>query len=135
MDPSRPISLNDLQGSKMKSNLVDSVFSIGRSEKDKNIRYIKQLKVRDGELLLDTDHVKVYELSKSTGFLFFTELAISSEFEHLKQRSEDEKSHQLAEVADMKNTGLSNCEIARRLNVTEGTVRKWLKKFNESKQE
>ena len=49
-DASRPITLNDIQGSKMKVNFADAVFAIGRSVKDTNLRYIKQLKVRSCEL-------------------------------------------------------------------------------------
>jgi len=135
VDASRPISLNDLQGSKMKSNLVDSVYSIGRSEMDHHFRYIKQLKVRDGDLIYHAENVKTYELSKLSGFLFFTELGLGNEFEHLKQRSEDDKKARINEAIELKKTGLSNIEIGRRLDVTEGSIRKWLKKINESKQE
>lgn len=69
VDEWRPISLNDLQGSKMKSNFADSVFTIGKSATDKNIRYIKQLKVRSSELEYDTDNVLVCRISKDDGYL------------------------------------------------------------------
>lgn len=46
-----PITLNDLNGSKMKSNLVDNVICIGRSSQGKDIRYVKQLKVRSSEMI------------------------------------------------------------------------------------
>jgi KaiC/GvpD/RAD55 family RecA-like ATPase len=135
VDSSRPISLNDLQGSKMKSNLVDSIFSIGRSEKDKYVRYIKQLKVRDGEHSYDTENVRIYELSKSSGFLFFTEMGFGCEYEYLKQQTEQDREQRIKEVVEMKKNGSTNTEIAGKLSVSEGAVRKWLKKYDESKQE
>jgi len=132
VDTSRPIQLNDLQGSKMKSNLCDAVFTIGRSAKDKNIRYIKQLKVRDGEVVYDTENVKVCELSKANGFLSFTDIGFASEFEHLKEVTEKDRADRVAEAMDLKRQGLSNTAIAKSIGVSEGAVRKWLKKGNEA---
>ena len=40
-DLSKPITRNDLQGSKMLINFCDSSFSIGESSTDKGVRYIK----------------------------------------------------------------------------------------------
>src|ERR1019366_3313940 len=45
-DLSKPITRNDLQGSKMLINFCDSSFTIGESQKDKTVRYLKQIKVR-----------------------------------------------------------------------------------------
>lgn len=59
-DTYRPISINDLQGSKMKVNFADSVFSIGRSSQGVDIRYIKQLKCRSTEVVYHTDNVIEY---------------------------------------------------------------------------
>lgn len=84
VDEWRPISLNDLQGSKMKSNFADSVFTIGRSAYDKNIRYIKQLKVRNGELIYDEENVLVCELTTRSGFLGFSEIGYQNERDLLK---------------------------------------------------
>lgn len=46
-DLSKPITRNDLQGSKMLINLCDSSFSIGERSTDKGIRYIKMIKARN----------------------------------------------------------------------------------------
>ncbi|MEJ7847557.1 MAG: AAA family ATPase [Pyrinomonadaceae bacterium] len=48
-DLSKPITRNDLQGSKMLINFCDSSFAIGESAKDKGLRYLKQIKVRNAE--------------------------------------------------------------------------------------
>jgi len=126
-DMSRPISLNDLQGSKMKANFADAAFSIGRSAKDKNLRYIRQLKCRSSEVIYDSDNVPIYEIVKENSFLHFKFLNYDTEYNHLKQPSENDKANRKKEAIDLKAQGLSNCEIARRFEVSEGAVRKWLK--------
>ena len=52
-----PITQNDLAGSKKLYNFFDSVIAIGKSAKDKSLRYVKQLKVRAGEFRYDSDNV------------------------------------------------------------------------------
>lgn len=131
VDGSRPISLNDLQGSKMKANFADAVFTIGRSQKDSRIRYVKQLKVRSAECLYDTDNVMVCELTHEGGLLHFKHIGFGSELEHLRTPS-CEKEVRTSEVDVMHKQGISNSEIARRYGVSEGAVRKWLKKNNNS---
>lgn len=126
VDTSRPIHLNDLQGSKMKSNLVDSVFTIGRSATDKYLRYIKQVKVRDGELRYDIENVAVYQLTKND-HLHFELIGYGSEFEHLKQPSGKDTAARKEEAQAMREQGISNREIGRRMGVSEGAVRKWFK--------
>lgn len=85
VDPCRPIHLNDLQVSKFKSNFADSVFSIGRSAKDVNYRYIKQLKCRSTEITYDEDNVMICEEVKEDSFLHFKSIGYGSESEHLKK--------------------------------------------------
>jgi RecA-family ATPase len=46
-DLSKPLTRNDLQGSKMLINFCDSAFAIGESNSDSQIRYFKQIKVRN----------------------------------------------------------------------------------------
>ena len=127
VDSSRPISLNDLQGSKMKSNFADAVFSIGRSQIDKNLRYIKQLKVRSGELIFDTDNVAVYEIQHENGFLQFVPRDYGSEFEHIRIPTDEEKGDRKANALALKNEGKSMRQIARLIGVSEGAIRKWFK--------
>lgn len=127
VDTTRPIHLNDLQGSKMKSNLVDAVFTIGRSVKDKNLRYIKQIKVRDGEVIYDTENVKVCELSKSNGYLSFTDIGFESEFEHLKQPTENDRENLIEKVKELSSKRKSQREISFELGISLGAVNKYLK--------
>lgn len=45
-NPAKPISRNDLQGSKMLINFADSAFAIGESQTTGGLRYLKQIKQR-----------------------------------------------------------------------------------------
>ena len=126
-DASRPITLNDIQGSKMKVNFADAVFAIGRSVKDTNLRYIKQLKVRSCELEYGYENVAVCEIRKDSNFIKFEFVAYGCESEHLKEFSEQEREDKQQSARDMHAQGVSKRNIAKELGVTEGTIRYWLR--------
>lgn len=130
-DLSKPITRNDLQGSKMLINFCDSSFAIGESSCDKGIRYLKQIKARNTEILYDTENVIVCQISKPENFLKFEFLNYGSEREHLRQISETDREQKISEVLELKSQGVSNIEIARRFGVSESAIRKWIKKSNE----
>ncbi len=123
----RPLSINDLQGSKMKVNFADAVFAIGRSAKDPSIRYIKQLKCRSTEMVYNEDKVTYYEIVKENSFLHFKLIGESSEYEHLKQRDENDKSLIIQQVKDLSATGMPQRQIAQKLGISLGTVNNYLK--------
>lgn len=124
-DSGRPISLNDMQGSKMKANFADAVFTIGRSTKDKNIRYIKQLKCRSAEIEYDAENVLVYEVAKEGNFLCFRFLDFGNEYDHINLPTES-RTERIEKAKLLKSQGASNRAIAKEFGVTEGAVRKWL---------
>ena len=126
-DASRPITLNDIQGSKMKVNFADAVFAIGRSVKDTNLRYIKQLKVRSCELEYGYENVAVCEIRKDSNFIKFEFVAYGCESEHLKEFTEEERENKQQTACKMHERGVSNRNIAKELGVTEGTIRYWLR--------
>ena len=132
-DSYHPISLNDLQGSKMKANFADAAFTIGRSSKDKNVRYVKQLKCRSCEIEYDSENVCTYELIKEINFLQFKFIGYNAEAEHLIQQTDTDKAKRLIDVLELRNSGKSNIEIANIYGVTEGSVRKWIKKAETKK--
>lgn len=134
-DLSKPITRNDLQGSKMLINFCDSAFSIGESSHDKNIRYLKQIKARNTEIIYDTENVCTCQIEKPSNFLQFEFLNFGTEREHLKQYTESDKEQRITEVLELKKQGISNIEIARRFGVSEGAIRKWIKKVNENEPE
>jgi hypothetical protein len=123
----RPLDLDDINGSKVKSNCVDAAFGIGRSAKDDRLRYIKQLKTRSSEMLYGADNVAVYELVKENSFLQFRFVGFDTEDNHLREESDDKKKRK-QEAVELHKQGKNNVEIAKQLGVSEGAVRKWLKK-------
>lgn len=127
-DSSRPISLNDLAGSKMISNFTDSAFAIGVSHKDPEFRYIKQLKARNSSYIYGEDNVAVCQLHKPSNFLRFSYISEGAELEHLKQFSSEDKENRVSQAFELKEQGLSNVKIANELGVSEGAIRKWFKK-------
>lgn len=130
VDISRPIQLNDLQGSKMKANLVDSIFSIGKCSYDKNLRYIKQLKTRSSEIAYDTKNVLVCELIKEDGFLHLKPIEKTDEVEMLRMvrtaesaDSGTQKHFRTSMIMQLHQEGKSNREVSRLMGVDEKTVR------------
>jgi hypothetical protein len=127
-DMTKPITRNDLSGSKMLMNFCDSSFAIGESSTDKSIRYLKQIKSRNTGMIYDADNICVCHIDKPYNFLRFEFLRFGNELEHLKILTMKDKNNRANEVADLKKQGMSNVEIAEKYGVSEGAVRKWLKK-------
>lgn len=121
---SSPITQNDLAGSKKLYNFFDSVFAIGKSAKDTRLRYVKQLKVRAGEFRYDSDNVMVYEIVKTDGFVHFAFREFASEFDHLRDRSEEQTSTQEQNVKELLDKRKSYREIAGILGISKSLVGK-----------
>lgn len=124
---SNPITQNDLAGSKRLFNFFDSVFAIGRSAKDGDLRYIKQLKVRYGNYTYDSENVIVCSIEKVGAFLQFVTNGYATEREHLKEPSDKDKTNLINEVKRLVAEGMSQREIARTLGVSLGAVNKYSK--------
>jgi hypothetical protein len=127
-DSSKPITRNDLQGSKMLINFCDSSFAIGESQRDNAVRYLKQIKARNTEVLYGSDNVILCAITKRNSFLGFDFIAYGDEREHLKIYGENDKESRIREAVELKQRGNSNVEIAAHFGVSEGSIRKWLKK-------
>ena len=127
-DLSRAITQNDLGGSKMLYNFIDSCFAIGQSNTGKNLRYIKQIKARNTAMIYDTENVIVCQIDKPLNFLAFEFIDFGAEWEHLRQLNEKDYESKISEALEMKNKGQTNVQIAKKFGVTEGAVRKWFKK-------
>jgi RecA-family ATPase len=134
-DMSKPITRNDLQGSKMLINFCDSSFSIGESNEDNNLRYLKQIKQRNTEQIYDAENVIVCQIDKPLNFLQFEFIKFGTEKEHLKQYTEKDKEQKLLETMELKKQGFSNIEISKKLGVSETAIRKRIKKFKEDETE
>ena len=119
--PYQAISANDLYGSSKQMDLFDSAFVIGKSAKDTNLRYLKQTKVRVCEFKYTSEHVRVFELDKSGGYLRFVPRGFSTEREHLK--TDFEETDAVADtVAELHRQGKSVREIASTLQISKSKV-------------
>ena len=123
-----PITQNDLAGSKKLYNFFDSVFAIGKSAKDNNLRYIKQLKVRYGNYTYDSDNVIVCSIEKTGSFLHFEQMGFATEREHLKELSEKDSLQEIETIKAMVSEGKPYRVIATELGVSLGKVQRALKK-------
>lgn len=121
-DFSKPITRNDLQGSKMLINFCDSAFAIGESHADESQRYLKQIKQRNVESRYDSDNVCVCRLSKSGSFLGFELVDYSQEHEHLRQDGFKEERNQ--QIIMLRKEGKSYREIAAEMGLSHTTVAK-----------
>lgn len=124
---SKPITQNDLGGSKMIMNFLDSAFAIGCSFKDPAIRYIKQIKVRYAEMKYGEDNVWLCTIEPIRSFLMFSRIRNGVESEHLKARKNEDKEAIIAKIKTMRAEGATLVEIAEALGMTKSTVDRWSK--------
>ena len=129
-DLSKPITRNDLQGSKMLINFCDSSFSIGESHSDKNLRYLKQIKQRNTEQIYDAENVCLCQIDKPFNFLQFEFINFGTEREHLKQHTEKDKENLNEKVNELKQQGRSLREIGAELGISHMKVSRILKDCN-----
>lgn len=122
-----PITQNDLAGSKKLYNFFDSVFAIGKSAKDENLRYIKQLKVRYGNFEYGGNNVIVCAIEKADDFLRFVTLGYALESAHLKEITEEERNRMKNEARVLHSQGMSYREIAQKLGISKTTAERYCK--------
>jgi hypothetical protein len=130
-DLSKPITKNDLAGSKMIINFCDSSFTIGESNQDKNLRYLKQIKQRNTGQVFDSENVIVCEIFKDCNYLHFKYIDKGSEDEHIRHKSaksnNEEKDELIKVVKELSVNGMNQRQIAEELGIGLGTVNKYLK--------
>jgi RecA-family ATPase len=128
-DDSKPLTKNDLAGSKMLMNFCDSCFAIGKSSQDPSFRYIKQIKQRHTEHLYHSENVILCSINKETNLVQFYFEDFDSEKEHLQTNNTVSSEERDEQVKLLVSEGLSNVKIADRLGITEGAIRKRRKKL------
>lgn len=127
---SSPITQNDLAGSKKLFNFFDSVFAIGRSAIDENLRYIKQVKARAGAFEYGADNVIVSEIVKEGSWLHFRNIGFATEREHLKEQTDKDISTFDNNVKELRQSGKSVREIANALAVSKSKVQRVVSRLN-----
>jgi archaellum biogenesis ATPase FlaH len=126
----QPLTQNDLQGSKMLSNFADSIFAIGKSEKDENLRYLKQLKQRNTENVYGSNNVCVFELHKLTNFLHFSFLESGYESEHIREVNGKNRSEERQTAKELESQGKTQREIKEIMSISLGKVNELIKEAN-----
>lgn len=130
-DLSKPLTHNDLQGSKMLINFCDSAFAIGQSQAGQHIRYAKQVKARNTEKIYHEDNVCLFEVMKEGSFLKFCYTGQGIEREHLKQvRNDMYELEQRVQAMLETNPLLSAYAIAKSLDTGEGKFESFRIKIN-----
>ncbi|MDB4924299.1 AAA family ATPase [Mucilaginibacter sp.] len=128
----KPITVNDLQGSKMLINFADSAFAIGQSHADPGIRYIKQIKQRNTGGDYDAAHVCLFRISKEYSFLCFKFLGYDNEQAHLQKVGVALSNELTAHIAELNTQGLSIRQVAAHLKISASTVARVLKTTKEN---
>jgi len=127
-DMSGKINQNHLSGSKMLFNFCDACFAIGKNGKDKDLRYIKQIKARNTGYVYGETNVITCEIKKPGNFLMLEFKEFNYETEHLVELTEnDRKKRKENGIELIEQCKLNNSQIAKELSVSEGAVRKWRK--------
>lgn len=128
-DSSKPLTKNDLSGSKMLINFCDSAFTIGESASESKLKYIKQIKHRNTEQRYGAENIILCQIEKINSFLQFSFIDFGNEYEHLKTVEIASKSDRNDLILELHNQGKSNVLIADELTLSEGTVRYVLNKL------
>lgn len=118
----KPISQNDLAGSANLMNLFDAGVALARCADDNNLRYLKQVKVRTGEILYDSNNVLLLDVDKEEGFLKFDMVGCGREEDHLSALEGSEFANEILEILMMQREGMSTRQIAEAKSMSKSAV-------------
>ena len=128
-NPTKPLSRNDLQGSKMLINLADSAFAIGESRQQPGLKYLKQIKQRGAPETHGADNVCLGRIARTGSFIHFTFAGHSHESDHLAPQTEQYRRDTENHIADLHRKRQSIRQIAAQLGLAPTTVFRALKKL------
>jgi RecA-family ATPase len=111
-NPAKPVTRNDLQGSKMLLNFADSAFAIGESQVKTEVRYLKQIKQRSGSQVYGAANVYLCEVIKPYNYLHFEFIGPGNEADHLVHYTEQHRKNVEARIAELHQQGRSLRQIA-----------------------
>ena len=127
-DLTQPITRNDLQGSKMLMNFCDSAFTIGESNADSHIRYLKQIKQRNTEQVYGDGNIILCQIAKPDNFLQYEVIGYSQEWTQLEQNRGKVDQAIVEQITALKQEGLSLREIGKQVGISHQKVDRILKK-------
>jgi hypothetical protein len=145
----RPLTERDLQGSIDIAKVADSMFALGRSSIAPDLRYIKQIKSRSGQMEFGSENVLVYHLGKfaltghesesnpdSKNFFGYSFVGLENELTHLpapfrplpvKQRPKVDHSR-VAYAKMLAAQGMSSAAIGKKLGIGKTTAYRYITK-------
>lgn len=122
----KPITQNDLLGSKAIINFCDSAFALGASVKGEDVRYIKHIKARQAMKYEEVAEVYL----ESTPYPHFVFGEWNSEDEHLKKNTTQNRSRideKLGgEIMLQFNLGKSTRQIASIIGIPKSSVHRYI---------
>lgn len=122
-----PLSLSAMQGSAKLNQLIDDAIGLAQSRKDSSLVYVKQCKWRNGELLLNSDNVALYERRKDNdGNLGFILRGYGEEGDHLDNGTVGSREELKARVRELSEKGMRQVDIASQLGITQCMVSRLL---------
>jgi archaellum biogenesis ATPase FlaH len=126
-DLSQPITRNDLQGSKMLMNFCDSAFTIGESNADNSMRYLKQIKQRNTEQVYGDSNICLCRISKPGNFLQYEFVSFGEEWQQLMRKKGNTNEELTAKAVDLNARGYSLRDIGNELNISHQKADRLLK--------
>jgi RecA-family ATPase len=129
-DLSKPLTEDDMSGSKQLINLCDSAFAIGKSMKESNVRYSKQIKARNVEYKYGSENVVSFRVVKNGCYLCFEHIGFDDEKEYLRARTEAEINELNEKIIALHQSdpNLSYAEIAKQLGTSKSKVARVIQK-------
>lgn len=128
-NPAKPISRNDLQGSKMLINFADSAFAIGESQTSQGVRYLKQIKQRSGMQVYGADNICLCRITKPYSFLHFEFIGHAHEAAHLLHYTEQQRKLTEDSVMNLHKQGLTVRAISAQTGIAFSTVFRLIKRM------
>lgn len=125
----KPITVNDLQGSKMLINFADSAFALGQSHTDASLRYLKQIKQRNTTCDYGANHICLLKLIKEESFLSFEFIGYDNEQAHLQKVGTALSDEVKQKIIELTRQGLSQRQVADNLKVSCSTVSRVLNRM------
>jgi len=126
-----PLTTSHMAGSAKLMNFFDEGIAIGKSARDANLRYVKQVKTRSIPMTYDEENVIIYEVTKASGILTYDFKGHGNENDHLKHGNPAEDLDEIYAVLRLKKQGISQREIAKTLEISLGKVQRRLEKARE----
>ena len=123
------LTLSDLAGNKAIANFADNIFALGRSRRDPELRYIKQLKQRNAPVQFAEDNVIVCRMQKELNFPRFEIVDLAHERTHTLRSLTDSGFNRqkiIEQCRDLAKIHWPQRKIADHLNLSLTTVNRYL---------